>query len=110
MDGTKRKVLVNEKLGYPSGIVIDTYQKNRIYWADSKQNVIESMTIDGEDRIIVIQGEIYHPFSLELFEDQLYWVTRDTGEIYRQDKFGRGVKVRMRRSYATDVKVYQQLR
>lgn len=110
MDGTKRKVLVNEKLGFPSGIVIDTYQKNRVYWADSKQNVIESITIDGLDRTVVIQGEIYHPFSLEIFEDQLYWVTRDTGEIYRQDKNGRGVKVRMRRSYATDVKIYQQLR
>ena len=110
MNGDKRKVLVNEKLGFPSGIVIDTNQKNRIYWADSKQNIIESVTIDGEDRVTVIAGELYHPFSLELFEDQLYWVTRDTGEIYRQDKFGRGVKVRMRRSYATDVKIYQTLR
>lgn len=86
MDGSKRKVLVNEKLGFPSGIVIDTYQKNRIYWADSKQNIIESISIDGGDRVTVIAGELHHPFSLELFEDQLYWVSRDTGEIFRQDK------------------------
>lgn len=110
MDGSKRKVLVNEKLGFPSGITVDTYQKYRIYWADSKQNIIESVTMDGGDRVTVIAGELYHPFSLELFEDQLYWATRDTGEIFRQDKFGRGVKVRMRRSYATDVKIYQKLR
>ncbi|KAK4336780.1 hypothetical protein RND71_043988 [Anisodus tanguticus] len=107
MDGSKRKILVNEKLGFPSGIVIDTYQQNRVYWADSKLNVIESCFLDGTDRLTVISGELYHPFSLELFEDQLYWVTRDTGEIFRQDKFGRGVKVRMRRSYATDKKNYK---
>ncbi|XP_076344763.1 low-density lipoprotein receptor-related protein-like [Tachypleus tridentatus] len=97
MDGTKRKVLVNEKLGYPSGITIDYYGGHRIYWCDSKLNTIDSMKIDGSDRVTVISGELHHPVSIDVFEGYLLWVTRDSGEIYKQDKFGRGVNVRVRR-------------
>jgi low density lipoprotein-related protein 2 len=110
MDGSHRRVLTNDRLGYPSGVTIDVLGQGRVYWADSKLNLIESSKPDGTDRRVVISGELWHPFSLDVFEDQVYWATRDTGEIFRQDKFGRGVKVRMRRSYATDVKVYHQLR
>jgi len=31
--------------------------------------------------------------SLDLFENQFYWLSRETGELIRQDKFGRGVPV-----------------
>ncbi|KAG8239824.1 hypothetical protein J437_LFUL019394, partial [Ladona fulva] len=34
-----------------------------------------------------------HPVSLDVFESSLFWVTRDTGELIQQDKFGRGVPV-----------------
>jgi len=30
---------------------------------------------------------------LDLFENQLYWLSRETGELIKQDKFGRGVPV-----------------
>lgn len=110
MDGTRRKLVIDGKLGYPAGLAIDYEGGHRLYWCDSKLNTIEAANQDGSDRVAVIHGEIYHPLSLDLFEDQLYWVTRDTGEIFRQDKFGRGVKVRVKRSleHATDVKVYQE--
>ena len=110
MDGTRRKTIINEKLGFPTGLTIDYESEHRLYWCDSKLNTIESANSDGTNRVTVISGELHHPSSLDLFEDQLYWVTRDTGEIFRQDKFGRGVKVRVRRSleHATDVKVYQE--
>ncbi|XP_022241765.1 low-density lipoprotein receptor-related protein 2-like [Limulus polyphemus] len=110
MDGTKRKVLVNEKLGYPSGITIDYYGGHRIYWCDSKLNTIDSMKMDGSDRVTVSSGDLHHPVSIDVFEDHLFWVTRDSGEIYKQDKFGRGVKVRVRRGLEnpTGVKIYHQ--
>lgn len=110
MDGSRRKLIINEKLGYPTGLTIDYESDQRLYWCDSKLNTIESSNSDGTNRVTIISGELHHPSSLDMFEDQLFWVTRDTGEIYRQDKFGRGVKVRVRRSLeqATDVKVYQE--
>ena len=110
MDGSHRKVVISDRLGYPSGITVDVLGQSRVYWSDTQLNLIESCKPDGSDRHVMGAGELLHPFALDLFEDQLYWATRDTGEIYRQDKFGRGVKVRMRRSYATDVKVYQKHR
>lgn len=113
MDGTHRKIIIGDKLEVPSGIAIDyEIPGHRLYWSDSKQNQIESSRLDGSNRVIVLRGDLLHPISLDIFEDQLYWVTRDTGEILRQDKFGRGVKVRVRRSleHATDVKVLHNLK
>ena len=110
MDGSRRKVIVGERLETPSGLTIDYASGHRIYWSDSKANSIESARTDGSDRVVVLKGDLHHPISIDVFEDQLYWVTRDTGEIFRQDKFGRGVKVRVRRSleHATDVKIFQK--
>lgn len=34
-----------------------------------------------------------HPLSLDVFENYMYWLSRDTGELIKQDKFGRGVRV-----------------
>lgn len=112
MDGTHRKMVVTEKIETPSGLTIDYDGGHRLYWSDSKANVIESVNPDGTDRTVIIRGDIAHPVSLDLFEDQIYWVTRDSGEIFRQDKFGRGVKVRVKRALesATDVKIYQEMK
>lgn len=57
MDGQHREVLVKEEdLGWPTGLALDYLNGNRIYWCDSKENVIESMKPDGTDRKIVISG------------------------------------------------------
>lgn len=110
MDGTKVKTVIPDKLNYPTGIAID-YESadHRLYWSDSKLNIIESSQQDGKDRVTVLRRNLNHPISIDLFEDQIYWITRDTGEVFRQDKFGRGVKVRVERSLeqASDIKLYQ---
>lgn len=110
MDGTKGSVIVSERLGIPSGLAIDYEADHRLYWCDSKFNTIETSKQDGSDRVIILKGDLQHPISIDLFEDQVYWVTKDTGEVYRQDKFGRGVKVRVKRGleHATDIKIYQE--
>ncbi len=57
MDGQHREVLVKEEdLGWPTGLALDYLNGNRIYWCDSKENIIESMKPDGTDRKIVISG------------------------------------------------------
>jgi hypothetical protein len=54
MDGRNRKVLINTKLGNPTGIAIDYLMAHRIYWCDDKKNTIESMKFDGTDRVTVV--------------------------------------------------------
>lgn len=46
---------------------------------------------------IFVTDKLHHPISLDVFESTLYWVTRDTGELIKQDKFGRGVPVTVAR-------------
>lgn len=85
--------MATESLGHPAGLAIDFGMDHTVYWTDTKLNVIESMRPDGKGRRVVIRGDLKHPISLDVFESNVFWVTRDTGEVVRQDKFGRGVPV-----------------
>lgn len=92
MDGSKRRPLITEAVRHPTGLTIDYAMDHMIYWADTKLNTIEMMKQDGTNRKVVLKGEfLKHPISLDVFESSLYWVTKDTGELVKQDKFGRGV-------------------
>lgn len=54
MDGQRRKVLVQEDLGWPTGPCIDYMNGDRIYWSDLKDNIVETIKYDGTDRRIVV--------------------------------------------------------
>lgn len=139
MDGQHREVLVDEDLGWPTGLTVDYLNGNRIYWCDSKENTVESMKPDGTDRKAVVSGgqwsgplgagfserqkrhtgflvftlsDIGHPYSLDVFEGHLYWTTKDTGEVWRTNKFGNGNKVKVLtiNPWLTQVRVYQEHR
>lgn len=92
MDGSKRRPVVRDSIRHPTGLAIDNAMDHAIYWVDTKLNTIEMMKHDGSNRKVILKGDLLkHPISLDVFESSLYWVTRDTGELVRQDKFGRGV-------------------
>ncbi|XP_037869964.1 low-density lipoprotein receptor-related protein 2 isoform X2 [Bombyx mori] len=113
MDGSKRRPLVTENIRHPTGLVIDHAMDRAVYWADTKLNTIEMMRHDGSQRRVILKGDLLrHPLSLDVFESSLYWVTRDTGELLRQDKFGRGVAFVISRDLVnpSGVKVYHPLR
>jgi low density lipoprotein-related protein 2 len=42
---------------------------------------------------LIFSESLHHPISLDVFESTMFWVTRDAGELVKQDKFGRGVPV-----------------
>lgn len=52
------------------------------------------------------------PYSLDIFEDQLYWVAKENGEVWKQDKFGKGEKEKMLvvNPWLTQVRIFHQLR
>lgn len=54
MNGEHREELVSTRLGRPTGLTIDDHMNDRVFWCDSKENLIESMNADGSDRVIVI--------------------------------------------------------
>nr|XP_010969732.1 low-density lipoprotein receptor-related protein 2 isoform X1 [Camelus bactrianus] len=111
MDGQHRKVLVQEDLGWPTGLSIDYVNNDRIYWSDLKEDVIETIKYDGTDRRIVAMSAM-NPYSLDIFESQLYWISKDKGEIWIQDKFGRDEKEKLLivNPWLTQVRIFHQRR
>ncbi|XP_066998103.2 low-density lipoprotein receptor-related protein 2 [Anabrus simplex] len=113
MDGSKRRPLVTEGIRHPTGLAIDYSMDHMLYWVDTKLNTIELMKQDGSNRRVVLKGgSLNHPISLDVFESSLFWVTHDTGELIKQDKFGRGVPVVVAKDLVnpSGVKVYHPLR
>uniref|UniRef100_A0ACB8G0Y7 Uncharacterized protein n=1 Tax=Sphaerodactylus townsendi TaxID=933632 RepID=A0ACB8G0Y7_9SAUR len=111
MDGQHRQSLISEDLGWPTGLSIDYLNNDRIYWSDVKENLIESMRPDGTDRKIVVQG-VNSPFSLDVFEGHLYWMSKERGEVWKEDKFGKGEKIKVLtiNPWLTQVRIYHQHR
>ncbi|OQR72140.1 low-density lipoprotein receptor-related protein 2-like, partial [Tropilaelaps mercedesae] len=113
MDGSRRQTLFKSRLAAPGGITVDYLSGDkRIYWADSKLNTIESAKPDGTNRAMILKNDLHHPIGLEVFGDSIYWVdspNRDRGDIYRLNKFGRGVKVLVRGAieFPTAVRIFQ---
>ncbi|CAI4230259.1 unnamed protein product [Auanema sp. JU1783] len=89
MDGTHREIIVKDLIFAPSSMAIDEGRGNRIYWADPKYRRVEAIYPDGKGReTIVLDKNI--PFAIDVFENHLYWLSRETKTLYVQDKFGRG--------------------
>uniref|UniRef100_F7CLL4 Low-density lipoprotein receptor-related protein 2 n=1 Tax=Monodelphis domestica TaxID=13616 RepID=F7CLL4_MONDO len=111
MDGQQRQTLISDDLGWPTGLSIDYLNNDRIYWCDSKENIIESMKHDGTDRRLVSSG-VGNPYSLDVFEGHLYWTSKEKGEVWKEDKFGRGerVKVLTVNPWLTQVRIYHEHR
>ncbi|XP_014788251.1 low-density lipoprotein receptor-related protein 2-like, partial [Octopus bimaculoides] len=95
MTGERRQVLVNKELARPSGIAIDYFMNNRVFWSDSKFNRILSMKPDGTDQVVVI-GNAINPVSIDLYESEIYWVSQNEGKLMQMDKFGRGINITLR--------------
>nr|XP_012637337.1 low-density lipoprotein receptor-related protein 2 [Microcebus murinus] len=111
MNGESRNVLIFQDLGWPTSLTIDYMNNDRIYWTDFKEDVIESMNHDGSDRRVVL-NEAARPYNLDIFEDQLYWISREKGEVWKQDKFGQGQKEKMLvvNPWLTQVRIFHQRR
>ncbi|KAM4706690.1 low-density lipoprotein receptor-related protein 2-like [Discoglossus pictus] len=70
MDGSQRKVLISEQLGWPIGLALDLLNW-KIYWSDNKFHCIGSANLDGTDIKLMQLEKI--PFSLAVFEDDIFW-------------------------------------
>ncbi|KAI4889838.1 hypothetical protein NFI96_000007 [Prochilodus magdalenae] len=49
MDGSSRRVIVEEEIYWPNGLTIDL-QEQKLYWADAKLSFIHRANLDGTAR------------------------------------------------------------
>ncbi|XP_071041955.1 low-density lipoprotein receptor-related protein 1B [Parasteatoda tepidariorum] len=88
MDGTYRKILIGN-LGRPNAITID-YLGRRLYWIDVDARKLESSNLLGNDRVQVIDEDIYEPYGLTQYADYIYWTDWDNKSIQRANKSNGG--------------------
>ncbi|XP_035214451.1 low-density lipoprotein receptor-related protein 4-like, partial [Stegodyphus dumicola] len=86
MDGSEIIHMVSKAIHWAKDIAID-HTTDRLYWTDARLQTIEFITLDGVTRKILIRNEVYHPYSLAVFEDSLYWTDWDRFSLNTCNKF-----------------------
>ncbi|RNA22802.1 low-density lipo receptor-related 2, partial [Brachionus plicatilis] len=89
MNGEDIKLLVTSHLDHPYGLAID-FITNRLYWSDYRRSMMESVKFDGSDRSYFVHNGLRNPYSIDIFENKVYFLARDSGAISSVDKYGRG--------------------
>ncbi|XP_036065103.1 prolow-density lipoprotein receptor-related protein 1-like isoform X3 [Onychomys torridus] len=98
MDGSSRKILVNQGLGRPTSIALDLLSW-KIFWSDEKFHCIGSANLDGSGISMMQLTEIKSPFSVAVFEDEIFWSDLKTRTIQRVEKMtGKDRAVLIKRS------------
>nr|KAF6460524.1 hypothetical protein HJG59_011438 [Molossus molossus] len=85
MDGSRRKVLINEGLGWPTSLVIDQLSW-KIFWSDGKFHCIGSANLDGTGISMLQLTQIKSPFSVAVLEDEVFWSETKTRTVQRMKK------------------------
>ena len=88
MNGKYRDVIVMQNIFWPNGLAIDYYTQ-LLFWVDAKLFTLSSCDFDGGNRhtIISSQSILPHPFSITVFEDNVYWTDWQKESIQRANKF-----------------------
>jgi integrin beta 2 len=83
LDGSDRRVLVNESIFFTTGLTLD-YQNKKVYWCDSRLDTIESMDYDGGNRQVLLdKTHLENPQGISIYRDQIFWIdtTQDGGTL-----------------------------
>lgn len=62
LDGSQRKVIINQDLGFPNGITID-YKERRLYWTDALKDRIDTADLNGNHRVQLVP-DAKNPFGM----------------------------------------------
>ncbi|KAL4217440.1 Low-density lipoprotein receptor-related protein 2 [Mactra antiquata] len=87
MNGDHIKTLISTRIIHPAALTIDFIMHSRVYWADYKLGIIESMNADGSERNVIVKN-VFTVVSIDVFESRLYWISQRNGSAYYMDKFG----------------------
>ena len=86
MDGSNKVHLVKTGVVWPNGLALDSVA-NRLYWTEAKEGKLEFLDLTTNQRHVVIQDKVFHPFSLDVFEEWMYWSDWTTYSLERSHKF-----------------------
>ncbi|CAG9862634.1 unnamed protein product [Phyllotreta striolata] len=84
MDGTGRTHAIDTKLTGPVVLAYDA-DLHRVFFADAANGVIESTSVDGDDRIHFRTVDT-HPTSLVVLKDDVFWMNARSKQLYWTSK------------------------
>lgn len=83
LDGVHRQTLIAD-VPYVSSLTID-HSQHRLYWLSVNCNCIESSTMSGTDRQLLVTG-LQQPFGIAQYSDRVYWTDWRQQSIESVDK------------------------
>lgn len=83
------QIIAKDLVFSPLSLTVDEGKESRLYWADPKFHKIDSVLPDGTSRQHVV-NDSRAPWAVDVFENNLYWTSKDAHDLFVQDKFGRG--------------------
>lgn len=91
MAGEERQIIVrvDRMLGaWPNGLTLD-YTMTRVYWTDARSDSIHTTDYNGNDHHLIIRNQenLSHPFSISVFENNVYWTDWRTNAVIRANKW-----------------------
>lgn len=86
LDASGKETLVNMNIEWPNGLTFDTI-KSRVYWCDAKLDKIEYYDMVNKSRHLLLEDNIFHPYSISVFEDKIYWSDWITYSLDVANKF-----------------------
>lgn len=87
MDGTHARSIVSEAAYKASGVTVDVIAK-RVFWCDSLLDYIETVDYEGQNRHIILRGQLVpSPSRLALFENRVFWTDATKQGIMSVDKY-----------------------
>ena len=87
LDGSGRVTIVTQNLVWPNAVTID-FTEPALYWADAWIDIIARGDLDGNNVVILLRGEdSYHPFSMTVYGDHLYWTDWSLNSVERINKY-----------------------
>lgn len=88
LSGENRKMIVDNNLYLPHGIVVDQLS-DRIYWVVDQQGVhftVESANLDGNERHIITKGLDSIPTNLVVTNELVFWTDQTNDAIWMHVK------------------------
>jgi low density lipoprotein receptor-related protein 5/6 len=85
LDGSLREQIVNTSIKWPNSLTID-HEHDQIYWCDAYHDVIETASLTGSGRRVLVSEQLPHVFSVSALDEWVYWTDWSGRSVERVNK------------------------
>ncbi len=91
LNGANRTVIHNTSLVWPNALTLDIPTQT-LYWADANLDKVERSGVDGQNRMLLAERGVDHPFGIVFANNTLYFTDWDDDTIKTLSASGGAVR------------------